>query len=586
MSIDETFQIAMVHYRAHRLAEAEESCRQLLGSDPDHAEALHLLAVLTAKTGRADLALELMTRSVQLKPDSGPAQNNLARILRESGRLDQAVAAQRRAVALSPDVAEFHFNLGCALSDRGELQEAIAALTRATELDPDNAMANNLLGIALRKAGRMDEATAAFARAVWIEPNFAEAYNNLGNALTDRGQYDRAIAAYRQAIALRPEYPEALRNIASSLRAAGRFEEALAALGKVVEQEPGDADARNRLGVVLGEAGKVAEAVAVGRTAVAMPGATRLMRWHLAVNLLKAGELQEGFAEYEARWGASEDHNQPRQLGKEQWAGDDLAGRRILLYAEQGIGDTIQFVRYVPLVAGRGGRIILECQRPLVRLLKPLSGIEQIILPDQPPPPLDTHCPLMTLPMVFNTTLATIPNQVPYLHADPALVKHWHRRISQLDRKFKIGLNWAGNPDQKGDRHRSTTLSTLAPLATIPEVAFISLHKGAAAGQAQKPPRGLHLVDWTADLDDFADTAGLIANLDLVLTTDTSVPHLAGAMAKPVWVMLPFAADWRWMLGRDDSPWYPTMRLFRQRTPGDWGDVARRVAQALGEWRP
>jgi tetratricopeptide (TPR) repeat protein len=586
MNSDEILQNAMAHYQARRLGEAEESCRQLLVANPDHAEALHLLAVVASETGRADLALELMTRSIKLRPDSGHAQNNLAHILRQSGRLEEALVAHRRAVELSPHEADFHFNLGCTLADMGQVQQSITALIRATELNPDHARANNLLGIALRKAGRLDEAIAAFGRAVWIDPNSAEAYNNLGNVLTDRGQYDRAIAAYRQAITLRPDYREALRNIASSLRAAGRFDEALAALRKVVEEEPGDADTHNRLGVVLGEAGKIDQAIAAGRKAVAMPGATRLMQWHLAVNLLKAGKLREGFAAYEARWGASEDHNRPRQFGVRQWAGEDLAGRRVLLYAEQGIGDTIQFARYVPMVAQRGGRIILECQAPLVRLLRPLNGVEQIILPNQPPPPIDTHCPLMTLPLVFGTTLETIPSQVPYLHADAALVRHWRQRVGKLDGKLKIGLNWAGNPDQKGDRHRSTTLSTLGPLAAVGDAVFVSLHKGTAGGQATKPPRGLKLVDWTAELNDFADTSALIENLDLVITTDTSVPHLAGALGKPVWTLLPFAADWRWMLRREDSPWYPTMRLFRQKKPWDWAEVVRRVAQALGEWRP
>jgi hypothetical protein len=310
------------------------------------------------------------------------------------------------------------------------------------------------------------------------------------------------------------------------------------------------------------------------------------MRWHFAVNLLKAGKLQQGFREYEARWGASEQHNAPREFGVEQWTGDDLAGRRILIYAEQGLGDTIQFARYLPLVARKGGRIILQCQAQLVQLLRQFPEIEQIVPAGEALPPIDTHCALMTLPAVFQTDLATIPSDVPYLRPDPARVQHWKQRIAKVDRKFKIGLNWAGNPDQKGDRHRSTSLGTFAPLAAVPNVAFISLHKGVAAQQAKKPPARLHLVDWTAELADFADTAALIANLDLVITTDTSVPHLAGALGKPVWTLLCFVPEWRWLLGWDDSPWYPTMRLFRQRSFGDWGDVVSRVTQALGEGRP
>jgi hypothetical protein len=255
-----------------------------------------------------------------------------------------------------------------------------------------------------------------------------------------------------------------------------------------------------------------------------------------------------------------------------------------LLHAEQGYGDTVQFIRYLPQVADRGGRIIIECQAALQRLIQTMAGECSVVPAGQPLPTFDVHCPLMSLPRHFETTLQNIPRQIPYLHADTAMVGKWLEKLAQDSSSLKVGLAWAGSKTNENDRSRSMPLSSFAALAQAPDVQFYSLQKGEPAAQANDPPAGLKLIDWTSEIVDFADTAALIANLDLVISVDTAVVHLAGAMGKPVWTLLPFAPDWRWMLERDDSPWYPTMRLFRQPSIGDWDSVVRTVAQALAQF--
>jgi hypothetical protein len=256
-----------------------------------------------------------------------------------------------------------------------------------------------------------------------------------------------------------------------------------------------------------------------------------------------------------------------------------------LLHSEQGFGDTIQFIRYAPLLARQGARVVVECQPELRSLLRGVEGVQHLLAQGEPLPPFDLHAPLLSLPLAFGTRLGSIPAQVPYLKADPALAEAWRGKVAGDGRRLKIGLAWAGSPARKGDRQRSVSLSALAPLAAVKGADFYSLQKGPAAEQAKNPPPEMRLMDLTAELKDFADTAALIASLDLVISVDTAVAHLAGAMARPVWTLLEFVPAWRWLLDREDSPWYPTMRLFRQPSRGDWGSVVRRVAEALAARR-
>jgi hypothetical protein len=293
------------------------------------------------------------------------------------------------------------------------------------------------------------------------------------------------------------------------------------------------------------------------------------------------GDFEHGWPEYEWRWKTRDFSSGRRPFTQPQWDGGSLNGRTILLHAEQGLGDTLQFIRYAPLVAEAAGNIVVECPAPLKRLLRHSLRQVPVLSKGEPLPPFDIHCPMLSLPLACRTTLANIPRQVPYLNADSELAAHWQGKLVSQRELLKVGLAWAGNKAHKNDRHRSIELSTLAPLGEVPHVSFISLQKGEPAKQATRAPAGITLFDWSNELGDFADTATLIANLDLIISVDTAVAHLAGAMGKPVWTLLPFVPDWRWLLEREDSPWYPTMRLFRQSAPGDWSGVITRVVGAL-----
>ena len=549
-STDTLLRYALGHHQAGRLAEAETLYRQILAADPNHPDALHLLGVLAMTLKHNDRAVALMRQAIALQPRNPIYRNNLGNALRQQGALDKAIACYQQALTLRHDDAETLTNLGVAWKEKGLLDDAIACYRRALALKPDHAEACNNLGNALTAKGQLHEALTSFAQALALKPDDANAHFNLGIALRNMGRHDEAIACYQQALALKPDFTDAWYNKGNALQDTGRRAEAIACFRQAVALRPDFAEAH----------------------------------YNLALAWLLLGNFLDAWPHYEWRWKCRDFHAPSRDLPRPQWDGGPLAGRTIHVHAEQGLGDSIHFVRYVALLAERGGRINLECQPQLKRLFGNIAGVGQVVTTGELLPDFDVHCPLQTLPLRFGTTLQNIPRQVPYLHADGAEIALWGRRIQNTQRRLLVGLAWAGNMLNMNDRNRSVTLATLAPLGTVEGVRFVSLQKGPPAAQARTPPVGMELIDWTDELGDFAATAALIANLDLVIAVDTAVAHLAGAMGKPVWVLLPFAPDWRWQLKRDDSPWYPTMRLFRQIRTGDWDDVARRAGDALAEF--
>jgi hypothetical protein len=380
-----------------------------------------------------------------------------------------------------------------------------------------------------------------------------QTWNNLANALKDKCRRREAIDAYRTAIKLMPASAEMWNNLGTTLHEAGELDDAVYALGQAVALNPGLASAH----------------------------------WNLALALLQQGELPRGFAEYEWRWKWTGFRSRQPHFVQPQWRGEEIAGKTILLHLEQGRGDAIQFIRYAPSIAARGGKVFLHCPPEIASLMESVPGIARIITTEEQCE-FDLHCPLMSLPHAMGTTLATIPANVPYIRADKDLAQAWAERLapdvlapSNLAAPPRhVGLVWAGSPDHVHDNRRSIALSQLAALSSVPNVIFHSLQKGDRAAEATSPPTGMKLVRHDADLNDFGDTAALVSQLDLVIAVDTAVAHLAGAMGKKVWVLIPSVPDWRWMSGREDSPWYPTMRLFRQKTEGDWASVAERVAEA------
>ena len=553
-STDQLLLAGAAHQRAGRLEEAAALYQQVLAVDPRNVAALDCCAALALRVNRPDHAARLLARAVEVRPDAVPLRYKFAAALRALGRLDQALEQSRAAAALQPGSADALCDVGSTLAAMGRESEAMAEFQKALALDPGHAAANYNFGVSLQKQRRFAEAAEALRWAIDRAPFFPVAHNNLGSVLRELDRPDEAIAHYRTAIEQKPDDPRYRSNLALALQDLGQIDEAVASFDDALRIRP-----------------DYFKAVAFRAMAV----------------LLK-GDYARGFAGYEAR--REVDGSFPdRSAGRPLWDGSDVAGKTVLLHAEQGLGDTIQFVRYTPLLAARGARVIVQCQPPLKTLLEASllpRGVWQVAADGEAVPDFDLHCPLPGLPHRFGTRIDTIPADVPYLQAPPDRVGAWRQHVEADDASpgtvFRVGIVWAGARGNRNDHRRSVPLALFGPLARVPGVRLYSLQKGetTAADLAGKPD-GMAVEDWGSDFADFADTAGALMNLDLVICVDTSVAHLAGALGRPVWTLVPFSPDWRWMLGRSDSPWYPTMRLFRQPKPGDWAGAVEALGEAL-----
>jgi tetratricopeptide (TPR) repeat protein len=554
--IDEALTKAVERYQSGRLSEAVGICQRLLRLSPTHTPSLRLLGTMALQTGHYADAADYIGRAAARHPDDADLCHLLSVAQLRLGHLPEAIANARRALALgnSPSPAEVH----------------------------------STLGVALAAAGRSDEAAGQFAEALRHDPDRIEAHLNLAAILAERGQWSEAVDHYRDALRHDPGNVTAHFDLACALAEAGEPDLVEAAQREVQCLAADDPGARRSLGLTLITMGRAAEALAQFRETVRIAPDSAETHYSLALALLLLGHLPEGWQEYEWRWGLPVHQLYARPFRQPQWKGEDLAGRVLVLHAEQGLGDTLQFCRYAPRVAERSAGVYLEVQPELARLLhlsfasdklriRPRAasfpGIEDL-------PSADFHCPLLSLPALFGTSIEDVPATIPYLRADPGQAAAWARRLSALPRP-RVGLVWAGRPNNSQDSLRSISLTRLAPLAAAPGVSFVSLQKGEAAAQAAAPPPGMVLYDIAAELHDFADTAAAIAALDLVISVDTAVAHLAGALGQRVWVMNRRYTDWRWLLEREDSPWYPTLRLFRQPRHGDWDAVIGRVAAEL-----
>jgi tetratricopeptide (TPR) repeat protein len=547
MDVARTVAAAVESHQRGKLAEAEALYRQALAVEPGNADALHLLGVIAYQTGRLEYAGEYIARAIEANPRLAEAHNSMGNVLRAKGKLAEGVAAYRAALRIKDNYPLAHFNLGTALREGGLTTEAIESLRRAVELQPDFVEAENDLGSALREAGRVEEAVEVLRKATVHAPRFFMAHNNLGNALRLLGRLDEAEAAVREALRIRGDIAEIYVNLGNVLREKEDLAGAIAATREAVRLRPDLADAHQNLGSVL----------------------------------LLAGQYAEGWPEHDWRWRCQLVVMIRTLPEKARWDGSNLEGRTILLQSDAGLGDAIHCARYIPMVADRGGKIVVECAKGLHPLVRGMKGVVQVITENDPLPEYDVHCPIMSLPLAFGTTLETIPSEFPYLRAEETIARKWAERLSEYP-KPRVGIVWSGNPKHTHDKNRSIPLSVLLPLGEAGDFVFHSLQVGEASRQASSAD-GMKVVDHSAELTDYGETAGLVENLDLVIAVDTSVAHLAGAMGKLVWVMLPAAPDWRWMLGREDSPWYPSMRLFRQEKRGEWASVIERMAEALRE---
>jgi tetratricopeptide (TPR) repeat protein len=562
----------------NRLDESIASYHRAIAIQPDFAVAFSNLGNALRDSNRPEEAAAAYLRSIELMPNVPDSHSNLGNALSDMNRLEEAIACYHRAIQLAPDFAAAYSNCGAVLQRLGRTDEAIAAFRKSIELSPDYAEAYNNLGHSLERKNLLDDAMAAYVRAIQIKPDLAGAYCNLGNVLLAKKHVDDAIATFRTAIRLEPNMPEAHSNLGNALSDHGEFDEAMAEYRLALRLRPKYPDALSNTASALIERGVYDEPESLLRQAIEIDPNFADAHWNLALLYLLKGDFARGLPEYEWRWQV---RNMPRlpKLGKPQWTGGDIAGKTILLHVEQGFGDAIQFIRYAPMVAARSPKIIVASPPELRRLLASVEGVEQVIRPTDPMPPFDFHCPLLSLPLAFKTDLNSIPAPVkPYMHPDAADVEKWRERLSGEKRR-RIGLAWAGDPRHKRDATRSIVLCNFAPFSELNDAAFYSLQKG--EGAKHLPPVGVTINDFTSELHDFADTAAFIANLDLVISVDTSIVHVAGALGKPVWLLVQYSPDWRWLLDRDDSPWYPGMRLFRQKTYGDWTGVIRRVTDEL-----
>jgi Flp pilus assembly protein TadD len=502
----------------------------------------------------------------------------LAEQYRSAGRLAEAAALCRDILSASPSQAHAVQMLGLVAFQGGKLEEAIEHLRRAVALAPNVALFHANLGEMCRLAGRSDEAVAEGKRALALQPAYPEALSNVGVALYEQKKYEKAADCHRRAIGFKPDFALAHGNLGNALFALKCFDEAATAHRRAIALDPNFADAWSNLGIALHHAGHYDEAMAALRRAIALAPHHANAHSGLGILLLMRGEFGEGWEEYEWRLQAGA-VKEPR-FTRPPWRGESLAGRHIYVQAEQGFGDTIQFARYLPWLERRAGSVTVRVQQKLLNLMREsLPGIEVLGDGGAPSTAPDCECALLSLPRLLKTRLESIPASVPYLRPPVEIGARWRARLATMP-GLKAGVVWAGSPEHANDFRRSLRLAALAPVLAVPGVTFVSLQVGPRAADRQTRPAA-KIADLSSKLVDFAETAAAVAALDLVITVDTAVAHLAGALGKPVWLLLPWVTDWRWLLGRADSPWYPTMRLYRQQQGEAWRDVAARVAEEL-----
>ncbi|MBL7185327.1 MAG: tetratricopeptide repeat protein [Phycisphaerae bacterium] len=566
----------------NQLAEAlaQQQARSLR---PDHAEAYNNMAIALHGQGRHAEALENCNQALSIMPGNARAHHIMGFVLHAQGRHAEAIESYRRAVQLKPDLVEAHDHLGAVLSAQGRCDEAVESYEQAIRLDPDHADSYNNLAITLGIQGRFDEAVTNYKQAISLEPDLADAHYNLANILRERGRCAEAIAGYRRAIGLRADHAEAYNNLSRALKECGNFTEAIENCEKAIALKPDFAEAHNNLGLLLRAQGQHAETIANFEKAIQIKPGYANAHWNYSLALLSCGRFAEGWEQYKWRrragLGAILDS---QRHDPASWDGSPFTGKRLLIRYEQGMGDNLQFVRYAPRVKARGGTVIFETLRPLLGLLEGFDGIDELMeaAPDgEPTVEFDVDAFVLDLPGILGTTVETIPAEVPYLYAGRTKVENWRDRLAGDD--FKVGIVWAGSPKHTDDSNRSCRFEHFKPLAEIKSVRLIGLQRCDPAAQAEQVRGKMPFVNLGDEFEDFTDTAAVIENLDMVISVDTAVLHLAGAMGKKVWGLLPFDADWRWMLERSDSPWYPTMRLFRQVAAGDWGTVFSSVADEL-----
>ncbi len=600
-----------------QLGRAQALYQQILAVQPQHAQALHLLGVAAGQVGRFREAVDLIGRAVELDSRNGPAHSNLGNALRELGQYPQALSAHDQAIALDPGMAQAHNGRGVALHRLKRHDEALESLEQAIALVPGYVEARVNRGLIFLAMSRDEDALASFDGAIRMEPRLASAHQNRGVALMRLNRFAQALDSFDQALALAPHGAEGHLGRADALRKLRRTAEAVECYDQAIALRPDDAPSHFTRGTALQELGESQEAQASYDAAILLqsdyvdahfnkgtlfqacgqPGEAlrrydRVIaiqpdhagaHWNRCLCHLSLGNYAAGWPGYEWRdrvEGTSASRNR-RAFAQPLWNGaQPLQGKTILLHGEQGYGDALQFCRFATSLARSGARVLMEIPAALAELTRSVEGVDQVIVKGCELPPFDFHCPMMSLPAALGTTLATLPAPPAYLRVDGARMARWRTGLISGSQP-RVGLAWSGNPAHANDMARSIPLAKLTDLL-VPGLDFFSLQKDVREADRAALRQIRDIRQFGQVLDDFSDTAALIEQMDLVISVDTSVAHLAGALGKPVWMLLPHVPDWRWLLDREDSPWYPSARLFRQSRPGDWAGVIQQVRAALG----
>ncbi|MFM0594072.1 MULTISPECIES: tetratricopeptide repeat protein [Paraburkholderia] len=608
------FDRAFAAHRDGRLDDAERDYRATLQGNPTHVDALHLLGVLRHQQGQHAEAAELVRRAVKLRPEDAALQLNLGNALKALGQIDNAIEQFRNALTLAPSFPMAHYNLGNAYASQGRHEDAADAFEKSLRLQPDDASSHNNLGNARHALGQHTEAIASFTRALQLRPGHAGALNNMGMSLNALDRADEAIPCFQKALAAEPRFVAAHFNLANTFDATGRHAEAVKSFEAALRLQPNLPPAIFGMGNALAALGRHAQALpylersvgldpqfalawlslgnthlALGAHAPAVRAFDQALRqrpdlasahMNRALAWLALRDFARGLPEYEWRL---QTMAEPAIQTLPRWHGEPIDRRTLLIHAEQGFGDTLQFARFVPLAAQRAARVVLEVQPALLPLLAPVAQAWRVTLIAQgtPRPAADLHCPLLSLPLALGTTYDSIPARTPYLDVPAAYGRKWRGSLGG-QAKRKIGIAWTGRIQP--NETRSMPLAALDPLFALDGIDWIVLQPELSADERaalDTHPRAASIHRFDKRIGDFADTAAIIERLDAVVSIDTSIAHLAGALRKPLWVMLPFAADWRWFTGDARSPWYPGATLVRQPQPGAWQEVVEAVANEL-----
>jgi len=558
------------------LVEAQVIYEKILSIQPDHFDALQLLGVLFSQAKKYLQSSEFLYKALQINPNHARTYSNYGIVLKELKRFDEALSSYDQAILINPDYGDAYFNRGNTLMELKRFDEALSSYDQAILINPDYGDAFYNRGNTFMELKRFDEAIVSYDQAIAINPNHTEIFYNRGNTLMELKRFDEAIVSYDQAIAINPNHTETYNNRGNTLKALRRFDEALISYDQAISINPDYPEAYNNRSNTLKELKQFDKALFNYNKAISIDPDYADAYFNKSTLLILRGDYREGWQLYEWRWKQKHNINSRRAYKQPLWLGhESLINKTLLITIEQGFGDYIQFIRYAILVEQLGAKVVLETPLALMKLAGTLKGHFIFVESGKSLPDFDYYCPMMSLPLAFKTTVKTIPARLPYLYVDEAKKQQWNKRLGK-QAMTRIGLVWAGNPDHKKDRDRSLLLKQFSSLLTLP-FEFHSLQKDIREVDAQTIIDFPHIYQHSDELQDFSDTAALVDVMDIIISVDTSVAHLAGAMGKKLWLLLPYLPDFRWMLDREDSPWYSSAKLYRQEKINNWDSTLEKL---------